>query len=180
LEPIWSSHPNGLSGGILRKSASLETGTDIAGTAPVKQDTPLYALHRQFDEAARLLSLEPDLYDLLKTPHRELHVQIPVRMDDGRLRIFQGYRIQHNAARGPFKGGIRFHPTVDRDEVLSLAMLLTWKTAVVNLPYGGAKGGKARQGRSKGTATTFAWHARAPVPASAASPSVCKRQRRRG
>lgn len=102
---------------------------------------PLDALYRQFDEAARLVSLEPDLYELLRTPYRELHVQIPVRMDDGRLHIFRGYRIQHNAARGPFKGGVRFHPTVDRDEVVSLAMLMTWKTTVVDVPFGGAKGG---------------------------------------
>jgi glutamate dehydrogenase/leucine dehydrogenase len=102
---------------------------------------PLELLNAQFDRAAQIIGLHEDLYDLLKTPYRELHVQVPVRMDNGKLKVFQGYRIQHNGVRGPYKGGIRYHHEVDRDEVLSLAMLMTWKTAVVNLPYGGAKGG---------------------------------------
>jgi glutamate dehydrogenase/leucine dehydrogenase len=105
------------------------------------QPNPLALLNAQFDRAAAIIGLHEDLYDLLKSPYRELHVQIPVRMDNGKLKVFKGYRIQHNAVRGPYKGGIRYHPEVDRDEVLSLAMLMTWKTAVVNLPYGGAKGG---------------------------------------
>lgn len=103
--------------------------------------SPLELLNYQFDAAASILGLSEDLYELLKTPYRELHVQIPVRMDSGKLQVFKGYRIQHNAVRGPYKGGVRYHHDVDRDEVLSLAMLMTWKTAVVNLPYGGAKGG---------------------------------------
>jgi glutamate dehydrogenase (NAD(P)+) len=79
----------------------------------------------------------------LITPRRELRVQIPVEMDNGELRSLIGYRVQHNSARGPMKGGLRYHPEVDLDEVRSLASLMTWKTAVVNLPYGGAKGGIA-------------------------------------
>ncbi len=104
-------------------------------------DSPLKSLNRQFDLAADIVGLEPDLRELLKAPYRELHVQIPVKMDSGRLEIFHGYRIQHNAVRGPYKGGIRYHQDVDRDEVLALATLMSWKTAVVDIPFGGAKGG---------------------------------------
>ena len=78
---------------------------------------------------------------VLKTPFRELKVEVPVRMDSGRLEVFIGYRVQHSGARGPMKGGLRYHPEVDFDEVRSLASLMTWKTALVNIPFGGAKGG---------------------------------------
>ena len=78
---------------------------------------------------------------VLRGTYRELRVQVPVRMDDGRLEVFTGYRVQHNGARGPYKGGIRYHPDADLDEVRALAALMTWKTAVVDIPYGGAKGG---------------------------------------
>jgi glutamate dehydrogenase (NAD(P)+) len=79
--------------------------------------------------------------DVLRTSYRELAVQVPVRMDGGALQVFRGYRVQHNAARGPYKGGIRYHPDADLDEVRALAALMTWKTAVVDIPFGGAKGG---------------------------------------
>ncbi|MBA2385280.1 MAG: glutamate dehydrogenase [Actinobacteria bacterium] len=79
--------------------------------------------------------------DVLRTSYRELRVQVPIRMDDGSLEVFTGYRVQHNAARGPYKGGIRYHPDADLDEVRALAALMTWKTAVVGIPFGGAKGG---------------------------------------
>jgi len=95
----------------------------------------------QFDRAADVINLEPEMRILLKTPLREVRVKIPVRMDDGRLEVFLGYRVQHNNARGPMKGGIRYHPEADVCEVRSLAALMTWKTAVVNIPFGGAKGG---------------------------------------
>lgn len=95
----------------------------------------------QFDLAAQYMELEPDMWALLKTPYRELVVSLPVRMDDGRLSIFMGYRVQHNGARGPYKGGVRYHPDVDLEEVRSLAALMTWKTALVDIPFGGAKGG---------------------------------------
>ncbi len=107
------------------------------------KDDPLEILNYQFNLAAEKLNLEPELRQLLKEPYRELHVQVPVKMDDGRLEIFHGYRIQHNAVRGPYKGGIRYHPAVDRDEVLALATLMSWKTAIVDIPFGGAKGGVA-------------------------------------
>ncbi len=96
-----------------------------------------------FEQAADQLELNPNVRRLLLTPEREVQVQIPVEMDDGTLRTLIGYRVQHNNARGPFKGGLRYHQEVDLDEVRSLASLMTWKTAVVKLPYGGAKGGIA-------------------------------------
>ncbi len=99
------------------------------------------AVNYYFDTAADRLKLRPYLRTLLKTPHREMRVAVPVRMDDGRLEVFIGYRVQHNGVRGPYKGGIRYHPHADLDEVRGLAALMTWKTAVVNIPFGGAKGG---------------------------------------
>ena len=107
----------------------------------MSQDNPLEILDDQFNKAADLIDLREDYRVLMKKPYRELHVHLPVRMDNGTLEMFQGYRIQHNAVRGPYKGGIRFHPEVNRDEVLALATLMTWKTAVVDIPFGGAKGG---------------------------------------
>lgn len=94
-----------------------------------------------FDRAADRLRMDDGMRDLLRKPWRELTVSVPVRMDDGTLRVLDGYRIQHNAARGPYKGGTRFHPRADINEVRALASLMTWKTAVVNIPFGGAKGG---------------------------------------
>jgi glutamate dehydrogenase (NAD(P)+) len=96
-----------------------------------------------FDRGADLLELTPAIRRLLVIPKREVQVQIPIEMDDGRLETYIGYRVQHDDARGPMKGGLRYHPAVDLDEVRALATLMTWKTAVVDLPYGGAKGGIA-------------------------------------
>jgi glutamate dehydrogenase (NAD(P)+) len=95
----------------------------------------------QFDMAAEYLKLDPGLRQILRTPKRVLEVSIPVKMDNGQLKVFTGYRVQHNIARGPAKGGIRFHPNVTLDEVKALAAWMTWKTATVNVPYGGSKGG---------------------------------------
>jgi glutamate dehydrogenase (NAD(P)+) len=95
---------------------------------------------RQFDIAADLLNLDVGYRKLLRVPHREFSVNFPVKMDDGQIRMFTGYRVQHNTTRGPAKGGIRYHPDTDIDEVRALAMLMSWKCAVVNIPYGGAKG----------------------------------------
>jgi glutamate dehydrogenase (NAD(P)+) len=95
----------------------------------------------QFNRAADRLKLDRDLAEILKTPKRQLTVSVPIRMDDGRVRVFEGFRVQHNVARGPAKGGIRYHPNVTLDEVKALAMWMTWKCATVNIPYGGAKGG---------------------------------------
>ncbi len=95
----------------------------------------------QFLLAAEHMGLEDEIQKLLLTPYRELIVQVPVRMDNGKLELFHGYRVQHNAVRGPYKGGLRFHHHVDLAEVRSLAALMTWKTAIVDVPFGGAKGG---------------------------------------
>src|SRR4051794_27117074 len=103
--------------------------------------SPFEAVNQFFDEAADLVHLKDDFYDVLKTSYREIAVQVPVRMTDGALKVFRGYRVQHNGARGPYKGGIRYHPTADLDEVRALASLMTWKTALLDVPFGGAKGG---------------------------------------
>ena len=95
----------------------------------------------RFDHAAQLLQLDPDLYKVLRVPNREITIYIPVFMDDGRIEVFTGFRVQHNFARGPAKGGIRYAPDVTIDEVRALAAWMTWKCAVVNIPFGGAKGG---------------------------------------
>ncbi|MBS5386841.1 MAG: Glu/Leu/Phe/Val dehydrogenase [Clostridiales bacterium] len=93
------------------------------------------------EQAAEKLGLKPDEYETLKYPERELIVSIPVRMDDGTLKVFEGYRVQHNSARGPYKGGIRYHQNANQDEVKALAAWMSFKCAVANIPYGGAKGG---------------------------------------
>ncbi len=95
----------------------------------------------QFDHVAKLLKLDPQVAEVLRWPMREYHFRIPVRMDDGSLRVFQGYRVQHNDARGPNKGGIRFHPAETIDTVRALATWMTWKCAVADIPLGGGKGG---------------------------------------
>lgn len=94
-------------------------------------------------QASQLLGLGSRVEQLLLTPEAEHHVAVPIERDNGEVAVYAGYRVQHNSARGPMKGGLRFHPTVDADDVRALASLMTWKTAVVNIPYGGAKGGIA-------------------------------------
>jgi glutamate dehydrogenase (NAD(P)+) len=98
-------------------------------------------VNHYFDLAAERLELRDDVAAVMRSSYREVQVQVPVSLGDGRIHVFSGFRVQHNGARGPYKGGIRFHPEVDLDEVRALAMLMTWKTAVVGIPYGGAKGG---------------------------------------
>jgi glutamate dehydrogenase (NAD(P)+) len=95
----------------------------------------------QLDEAAAFMGLDPNLYEVFRAPKRILTVSIPVRMDDDRVEVFTGFRVHHNIARGPAKGGLRYHREVSVDEVTALAMWMTWKCAVVGIPYGGAKGG---------------------------------------
>jgi glutamate dehydrogenase (NAD(P)+) len=102
---------------------------------------PWHVAQQQFDIAAEKLNLDPGLRQVLREPRRELHVHFPVKMDDGSVKVFEGYRVQHNLGRGPAKGGIRYHQDVSIDEVKALAMWMTWKCAVVGIPYGGGKGG---------------------------------------
>jgi glutamate dehydrogenase/leucine dehydrogenase len=102
---------------------------------------PLDAARQQLSLASKHLGLDSNIREVLEKPKRALIVSLPVKMDDGTVRVFSGCRVQHNDARGPFKGGIRYHPYVTLDEITALSMLMTWKCAVVNIPYGGAKGG---------------------------------------
>jgi glutamate dehydrogenase (NAD(P)+) len=104
-------------------------------------ENPWAVAQRQFDIAADALELKPGLREVLRLTNRELTVNFPVKLDDGSVKVFTGYRIHHNTARGPTKGGIRYHPNTNLDELRALAMWMTWKCAVVNIPYGGAKGG---------------------------------------
>jgi glutamate dehydrogenase/leucine dehydrogenase len=109
--------------------------------APREDLNPYRIAQIQFDLAAEHLKLDPGLRQILRTPKRVLEVSIPTKMDNGQVKVFTGYRVQHNVARGPAKGGIRYHPAVTLDEVKALATWMTWKTAAVNIPFGGGKGG---------------------------------------
>jgi len=109
--------------------------------APREDLNPYRIAQLQFDMAAEFLKLDAGLRQILRTPRRVMEVSIPVKLDNGQLKVFTGYRVQHNVARGPAKGGVRFHPNLSLDEVRALASWMTWKTATVNIPYGGAKGG---------------------------------------
>ena len=105
------------------------------------KENPYEIAKQQIDKAAKDAGIDQGIAEWLKKPQRELCVNFPVRMDDGTTKIFTGYRVQHSMARGPCKGGIRYHPDVTIDEVRALATWMTMKTAVVGIPYGGAKGG---------------------------------------
>ncbi|HZJ47033.1 MAG TPA: Glu/Leu/Phe/Val dehydrogenase, partial [Pyrinomonadaceae bacterium] len=121
--------------------ASMYSNIYVDDIREIKEENPFESMMSRFDRAAQLLDLDPDLYAVLRVPNRELKVYIPTRMDSGRIQVFEGYRVQHNFARGPAKGGIRYAPDVSLDEVRALAAWMTWKCAVVNVPFGGAKGG---------------------------------------
>jgi glutamate dehydrogenase (NAD(P)+) len=113
----------------------------IPRISPREDLNPLRIAQIQFDMAAEYLKLDQGLRQILRAPKRVLEVSIPTKMDNGQVKVFTGYRVQHNVVRGPSKGGIRYHPNVTVDEVKALAMWMTWKTATVNIPYGGGKGG---------------------------------------
>jgi glutamate dehydrogenase (NAD(P)+) len=118
----------------------MESQPAFVVAEPPQQDL-WHTVLAQLDHVAGRLDLDPGIHAILRHPERELTVSVPVVMDDGHIEVFTGYRIQHSSARGPCKGGIRYHPNVDLEEVRALAALMTWKCAVVNIPYGGAKGG---------------------------------------
>ena len=122
-------------------TAILDTPVPTHTISLEEETNPWQAQAARFDLAARKLSLDPGVWKVLRYPTRELIVHIPVAMDDGSIEVFTGYRVQHSIARGPAKGGIRYSPDVSLDEVRALASWMTWKCAVVNIPFGGAKGG---------------------------------------
>jgi glutamate dehydrogenase (NAD(P)+) len=133
-------------GGAPPRSSRMTT---VSASDPASQGLPIadhvlspsQAVLQSVYESAGRLKLEAEIVELLKTSWREIRAQLPIRMDDRKIKIFEGYRVQHNGARGPYKGGIRFHPQADLDEVRALAMLMTYKCALMELPFGGAKGG---------------------------------------
>jgi glutamate dehydrogenase (NAD(P)+) len=130
-------------------SSITMTMTEVRGSVPgAAAQNAIQSALAQFDRAANHLSLAPEGRAILRVPKREWTVNFPVRMDDGRVEVFTGYRVQHNMARGPAKGGMRFHPATDIDEVRALAMWMTWKCALVDVPFGGAKGGVTVDPRS--------------------------------
>jgi glutamate dehydrogenase (NAD(P)+) len=122
------------------ESVTRATGVDM-GTELQKELDPLENARLQFEEAAARLKLDPGFVQIIKEPRRATIVKMPVSMDDGSFRVFTGYRVQHSIIRGPAKGGIRYHPDVNLEEVMALAAWMTWKCAVVGIPFGGGKGG---------------------------------------
>jgi glutamate dehydrogenase (NAD(P)+) len=130
-----------LPGGKLMATVAKAAPQPVPRIAPREDLNPYRISQIQFDIAAEYLKLDPGLRQVLRTPKRILEVSIPTKMDNGQIKVFTGYRVQHNIARGPAKGGIRYHPAVTLDEVRALAAWMTWKTATVNIPYGGGKGG---------------------------------------
>src|SRR6516162_9124119 len=119
----------------------VATSTTPVSISLENEKNPWLAAAARFDEAAARLHLDDGMRKVLGAPTKEITVNIPVQLDDGRLEVFTGYRVQHSLARGPGKGGIRYAPDVTLDEVRALASWMTWKCAVVNIPFGGAKGG---------------------------------------
>jgi glutamate dehydrogenase/leucine dehydrogenase len=113
----------------------------IPKVAPREDLNPFRIAQIQFDMAAEFLKVDPGLRQILRTPKRVMEVSVPVKLDNGQVKVFVGYRVQHNTARGPAKGGVRYHPNLTLDEVKALACWMTWKTATMNIPYGGSKGG---------------------------------------
>src|SRR5215203_4269375 len=125
----------------VEKAKEAAIGAGVRKPGQRAEMSNLEIVRHYFEGAVERLALPDDLRTVFWEPYREVTVQIPVKLSDGRIHTFSGYRIQHNGARGPYKGGVRFHPEVDIDEVRALASLMTWKTAVANVPFGGAKGG---------------------------------------
>lgn len=121
----------------------MDTLVSIEQEGGAMQSNPYEMAKKQLEEAAEIIKLDRGIIDYLKVPDRVLQVKVPVKMDDGSIKVFVGYRSQHCGVRGPYKGGIRYHPNVTLEEVIALSMWMTWKCAVVNIPFGGGKGGVA-------------------------------------
>jgi glutamate dehydrogenase (NAD(P)+) len=137
-----AAHPTiGRASAQKEKETVMETVVKTPEISLEQETNPWEAQAFRFDDAARRLKLDEGIWKVLRYPSREIIVHIPVQMDDGRIEVFTGYRVQHSNARGPGKGGIRYAPDVSLDEVRALASWMTWKCAVVNIPFGGAKGG---------------------------------------
>ena len=117
--------------------------TEVVNETLTPEEKPsLYSnVIKQFNKAADLMDLDPDIRKILQTTNNEITIHFPVKMDDGRIEVFSGYRVQHNDILGPYKGGLRYHPSVDIDEIRALAAWMTWKGAITDIPFGGAKGG---------------------------------------
>ena len=124
-----------------KPEAAAAAAVPQAHGKPTDEMTPFEAATYFFHQSAERLNLDDQMREVLASSYRELAVQVPVRMDDGSVTVYRGYRIQHNGARGPYKGGIRYHESADLDEVRALAALMTWKNALIDVPFGGAKGG---------------------------------------
>jgi glutamate dehydrogenase (NAD(P)+) len=139
-DPLSSSVPHDGEGGHGHPDKSPKVSEEA--DTPQRAEVSNYEIvEHWFMVAAERLGLRDDEAAVLRSSYREVQVQVPVKLSDGRIHVFSGFRVQHNGARGPYKGGIRFHPEVDLDEVRALAELMTWKTAIAGIPYGGAKGG---------------------------------------
>ncbi|MEO0071408.1 MAG: Glu/Leu/Phe/Val dehydrogenase [candidate division WOR-3 bacterium] len=125
----------------ITKTTPIKRRSPRPEICPPKKRSVYQDVIYQFNKAADIMNLDPGVRKILATTMNEVIVHFPVKMDDGRIEVFTGYRVQHNNALGPFKGGLRFHPAVDIDEVRALATWMTWKSAIANIPFGGAKGG---------------------------------------
>lgn len=132
-----------LAGGVALRSPLPKSTLDVGASTSVTDGSAREAALFQLADAVRLLGLDDGMHDTLAAPRRSMSVSVPLERENGSVEVLRGYRVQHNLARGPAKGGLRFHPTTDLDEVTALAMWMTWKCAVVGIPYGGAKGGVA-------------------------------------
>ena len=145
--PERAAHPTPAPPVVPPPAAPAAPGSADHSNADHSHAGPLATAQAQLAAAVARLGYDEGLHTMLATPRRELHVAIPLRRDDGSTQVLHGFRVQHNITRGPGKGGLRYHPSVDIDEVRALAMWMTWKCAVVELPYGGAKGGVAIEPR---------------------------------
>ena len=128
---------------ILSECPNADPRKESPMTEETQRINPWQMVLAQIDKAAKYLSCDPGMIEKLRYPERSLQVSVPVRLDNGTIKIFKGFRVQHSTVRGPAKGGVRYHPSVDLDEVTALAAWMTWKCAVMNIPFGGAKGGVA-------------------------------------